>query len=109
MSTQPKPAALQLADRLMHGTPTWTRREAAAELRRLHALNQELLDALKRVMDVDCPLNGDPSHKELVEHWEYEKTQGRGEADDRLFALAAIAKADTAQKVFPEAVADATI
>lgn len=53
----------------------------------------DLLEALTRVMDLDCPLTGNPTHAELVEHWEYEKTQGRGEADDRLFALAAIAKA----------------
>lgn len=33
--------ALQLADRLMHGNPTWTRREAAAELRRLHEVEQQ--------------------------------------------------------------------
>jgi len=32
-----QPEALLLADRLMHGSPTWTRRDAAAELRRLHA------------------------------------------------------------------------
>ena len=53
----------------------------------------DLLEALRRIMDVDCPITGNPSHSELVEHWEYEKTQGRGEADDRLFALAAIKKA----------------
>lgn len=53
----------------------------------------DLLEALKRIMDVDCPLTGDPSHQELVEHWEYEKSQGRGEAEDRLFALYAISKA----------------
>lgn len=53
----------------------------------------DLLEALVRIMDVDRPLSGNPSHSDLVEHWEYEKTQGRGEADDRLFALAAIARA----------------
>jgi hypothetical protein len=60
---------------------------------RLIAAAPDLLEALKRVMDNDCPLTGNPSHMELVEHWEYEKSQGRGEADDRLFALTAIGKA----------------
>lgn len=53
----------------------------------------ELLEALERLMNLDCPLTGNPSHERLVEFWEYEKSQGRGEADDQLFALSAIAKA----------------
>ena len=52
-----------------------------------------LLDALKRMMAMNCPLTGNPSHQTLVEFWEYEKTQGRGEADDQLFALSAIFRA----------------
>ena len=60
------------------------------------AVVAQLVEALRRVMDLDCPLTGNPSHAELVEHWEYEKTQGRGEADDRLFALAALAAAKEA-------------
>lgn len=67
------------------GKPT-----AGGELARQRA---DLLTALRRIMDLECPLTGNPTHAELVEHWEYEKTQGRGEADDRLFALAAIARA----------------
>ena len=45
MSTQPK--ALRLADKLvvLHGDPLSI--ESAAELRRLHSVNAELLDALK--------------------------------------------------------------
>ena len=44
MSTQPE--ALRLADEL----EMWTKGEpAAAELRRLHEVNQELLAALKRI------------------------------------------------------------
>ena len=53
----------------------------------------ELLEALTRIMDNERPIRGNPSHKVLVEHWEFEKSQGRGCADDMLFALAAIAKA----------------
>ena len=60
---------------------------------RLIAAAPELLVALQRVMDIDQPIIGTPTHAQLVEYWEYEKSQGRGEADDRLFALAAIAKA----------------
>lgn len=47
-----KPTALRLADELKHfhgDFPTCT--EAAAELRRLHASNTELLDELKRQAD----------------------------------------------------------
>jgi len=61
-------------------------RAALAEQQR-----DSLLSALKRIMEIDCPLTGNPSHQELMEFWEYEKTQGRGEADDRMFALTAIA------------------
>lgn len=53
----------------------------------------ELLEALSRLMQNDCPLMGDPSYEQLIEHWEYEKTQGRGEADDQLFALRTLHKA----------------
>jgi hypothetical protein len=47
MSNQPE--ALRLADELvvLHGYPLSIR--AAAELRRLHALNQELVEALKEI------------------------------------------------------------
>ena len=46
MSTQPE--ALRLADILQHKLPSIECLEvAAAELRRLHALNQELLEALR--------------------------------------------------------------
>lgn len=54
-------------------------------------VNAELLEALERTLQQ--PLTGSPSHERLVEFWEYEKSQGRGDADDQLFALAAIAKA----------------
>ncbi|MNS62737.1 hypothetical protein D3C71_1285740 [compost metagenome] len=58
---------------------------------RLIAAAPDLLEALQRTLYQ--PLTGDPSHERLVEFWEYEKTQGRGEADDMLFALAALKKA----------------
>jgi len=38
--------ALRLADYLMHGNPTTTRRDAAEELRRLHHNNEVLMNAL---------------------------------------------------------------
>ena len=47
-----QPEALRLADALEgRAERAWTRVEAAAELRRLHALNAELLEALKRIAD----------------------------------------------------------
>lgn len=53
----------------------------------------ELLEALQRMLDLDCPLTGKPTRAELIEHWEYEESQGNGAAEDNLFALAVIAKA----------------
>jgi len=46
--------ALPLANLIDHGNDSsWIEREAAAELRRLHALNGELLEAL-RLTNIDC-------------------------------------------------------
>jgi hypothetical protein len=43
-----QPEALRLANLIDHGNDSsWIEREAAAELRRLHAVNQELLESLK--------------------------------------------------------------
>lgn len=47
-----QPTALRLADSLAAGFGDCGP-EAAAELRRLHAVNQELLEAL-RLMSIDC-------------------------------------------------------
>jgi hypothetical protein len=45
-----KPEALRLANLIDHGNDSsWIEREAAAELRRLHALNGELLEALDKI------------------------------------------------------------
>lgn len=61
------------------------------ELELLQEQRDELLKALLLAQYV--PLTGNPTHQELVEFWEYEKTQGRGDADDQLFILSVIAKA----------------
>lgn len=57
----------------------------------LIAAAPDLLEALQRTLYQ--PLTGSPSYERLVEFWEYEKIQGREEADDMLFALATIEKA----------------
>lgn len=51
----------------------------------------KLLKALELAQYI--PLTGNPSHQQLVEFWEYEKTQGREEADDQLFILSVLAEA----------------
>ena len=58
-----RPEALRLADRLEHGRgdDVIYAKPAAAELRRLHAENQELLEALKehvQLHDGDCICQG---------------------------------------------------
>ena len=60
---------------------------------RMSTLNDQLLAALELLLDIRCPITGNPSHADLVEHWEYEKEEGDGEADANLQALAAIAAA----------------
>jgi len=60
----------------------------------LMAAAPDLLEALEAIMDEETPLTGKPSHAQLVEHWEYEKSQGRGCAGIMLSALAAITKAE---------------
>jgi hypothetical protein len=61
----------------------------------LIAAAPEMYEALQRLMP--HPLTGNPSEKTLREFWEYEKSQGRGEAEDVLFAMDAIAKAEGRQ------------
>lgn len=60
---------------------------------RLIAAAPDLLGALQKVMAHNVPLTGNPTHAQQVEFWQDEKEQGRGDADDMLTALAAIAKA----------------
>jgi hypothetical protein len=57
----------------------------------LIAASPDLYEALKRTLH--HPLHGTTDIEKERAYWEYEKTQGRGEADDMLFALAALDKA----------------
>jgi hypothetical protein len=62
MTTQPE--ALRLADELIR---TWCLPMHAAELRRLHAVNEELLEALKSLIDMDVAYRRGPKVEEAVE------------------------------------------
>lgn len=56
---QTQPEALRLADALEISSNHGIRREAAAELRRLHAQRDALLEALKLIVEfVDAPTEG---------------------------------------------------
>lgn len=59
----------------------------------LIAAAPDLLEALRRLMILNCPLTGNPSTETLLRHWEYEKAEGNGAAKYYLFALVALAKA----------------
>ncbi len=50
-----KPEALRLADELQNTPFESTRYEAAAELRRLHEVNAELVEAVKAALSDDQP------------------------------------------------------
>ena len=73
-----KPEALRLADELVETPFQSTRYIAAAELRRLHAVNQELLEALEQMVSVFLDTEG---------------RHGESENDAMDAARAAIAKA----------------
>lgn len=61
------------------------------------ALRGELLEAVERLVQLNMPLTGNPTHEQLVEFWQYEKSVGRGEADDQLFVLEVIDRAKAVQ------------
>ena len=59
-----KPEALRLAGQLESGRPVTG--SAAAELRRLHAVNQELIEALDsalKLIELVMPIDGDVTRK----------------------------------------------
>jgi len=67
MNEQPE-ALLALADRIdeAQGKPIAIDTQAAAELRRLHEVNAELLKELKRLMDMDVAYNRGPVVEDAV-------------------------------------------
>lgn len=68
--------------------------EDAVMIARIGNSHDALVKALSTLMfEIDPPMTGKPSFETLIEFWEYEKTQGRGEADAKLFALRTLAAA----------------
>ena len=61
-----QPEALRLADSLAAGFVDCGP-EAAAELRRLHAVNQELLEALRSLIDMDVAYRRGPKVEQAVD------------------------------------------
>lgn len=59
----------------------------------------KLLEALQKMLDLECPLTGNPTREELIEHWEYEQSQGNGAAEYHLFAWSVIAEALSRKEV----------
>lgn len=62
----------------------------AQQLAALKAERNVLLEALEALLENHCPLTGEPSYKDQVEHWEYEQSQGRGDAYIYLQAIGAV-------------------
>ncbi|MNR21402.1 hypothetical protein D3C85_1383010 [compost metagenome] len=60
---------------------------------RLESAAPKLLKALQNMLELERPLTGNPSRERLIEHWEYEQSQGNGAAEYHLSAWAAIAEA----------------
>ena len=61
-----KPEALRLADELVETPFKSTRYIVAAELRRLHEVNQELLEAMEaalKLIELVMPIEGDVTRK----------------------------------------------
>jgi hypothetical protein len=83
MTDTKQPEALRLADALERGTYLLylERDNTATELRRLHSLNQELLEALKQVMT-------------WIDNWDPEFTYDPDWPTDEDKAKTAIAKAE---------------
>ena len=64
--SEKQPEALRLADELVETPFKSTRYIAAAELRRLHEVNQELLEALDsalKLIELVMPIEGDVTRK----------------------------------------------
>jgi hypothetical protein len=57
-------------------------------------LIEELLINLKKMVDLQCPITGNPSYEELIKYWEYEGQEGRGIATDMIDAIYAITQAE---------------
>lgn len=54
----------------------------------------ELLINLKKMVDLQCPITGNPSYEDLIKYWKYEEQEGRGIATDMIDAIYAIIKAE---------------
>lgn len=74
---KPQFTALRLADDLIKHLGGNTAHKAAAELRRLHEVNQELVEALERLMS--CAIDVDHGYlKYAIDHAEAALAKARG-------------------------------
>lgn len=68
----------------------WTALGMSQYAKKIEVQRDDLLINLKKLVDINCPMTGNPSYQELIEFWEFEEKEGRGIAKDMISAIKAI-------------------